>query len=294
VHRAATVQRSNASHPPGKRLGRQSQLQRAGWKFQRPAWLPGAEILVAPCSPLPTHLYTERYAVWLCRRAPAGQHECRDQSFGREPCAGRLIHPGDVYVNERPCQCTGFRILFLEPSIIVAASREIGVARTPRFQSALSKDTALVGAVTGLCAAVEQCAEAAEQQSRLAACLRCMLELMADSHSSNPRDHHAVTRARDYLQQRFHEAVTLEELAGVARLSRYHLLRSFSAQVGLPPHAYQLRLRIERAMALLRSGLPASTVAGLAGFADQSHLTRHFRRLVRVTPAEYARAAETG
>jgi transcriptional regulator GlxA family with amidase domain len=158
----------------------------------------------------------------------------------------------------------------------------------------LSEDTALVGAVTGLCAAVEERAEAAEQQSQLAACLHRMLDLMTDSHLPDPHDHHAVTRARDYLQQRCHETITLEELAGVASLSRYHLLRSFSAQVGLPPHAYQLRLRVERAMTLLRSGLPASTVAGLAGFADQSHLTRHFRRLVRVTPAEYARAAEMG
>jgi transcriptional regulator GlxA family with amidase domain len=113
-----------------------------------------------------------------------------------------------------------------------------------------------------------------------------MIEPPSPEHSV----HRPVIRARDHLKQRFQETVTLDDLVEVASLSRYHLLRSFSAHVGLPPHAYQMRLRIERAMALLRSGLPAGTVAGLAGFADQSHLTRNFRRLLRVTPAEYARA----
>ena len=118
-----------------------------------------------------------------------------------------------------------------------------------------------------------------------------MLDLMSESHSPAWIDHPPIARARDHLRRKFDGTVTLDELADVARLSRYHLLRSFSALVGLTPHAYQTRLRIERAMSLLRSGLPASTVAGLAGFADQSHLTRQFRQLLRLTPAEYARAA---
>jgi AraC-like DNA-binding protein len=121
-----------------------------------------------------------------------------------------------------------------------------------------------------------------------------MLDLLDERPLSARSVHHRVTRARDYLQHRFHETVTLNDLGNVSGLSRFHLLRSFAARVGLPPHAYQLRLRIERAMMLLRTGLSPSDVAGLVGFADQSHLTRHFRRLVQVTPAEYARATGTG
>jgi hypothetical protein len=50
---------------------------------------------------------------------------------------------------------------------------------------------------------------------------------------------------------------------------------------------------IERACALLRTGMPPSVVASVVGFADQSHLTRHFRRVMRVTPACYVRATVT-
>jgi transcriptional regulator GlxA family with amidase domain len=76
----------------------------------------------------------------------------------------------------------------------------------------------------------------------------------------------------------------------VSGLSRFHLLRVFSKEIGLPPHAYQIRLRIERARTMLRKGIPPALVAGATGFADQSHFTRHFKRVWGITPARYARA----
>jgi AraC-like DNA-binding protein len=57
--------------------------------------------------------------------------------------------------------------------------------------------------------------------------------------------------------------------------------------MGMPPHAFQTQLRITRAKEMLRRGWPISRVALEAGFADQSHLTRHFKRLLQVTPGQY-------
>jgi AraC-like DNA-binding protein len=201
------------------------------------------------------------------------------------------MQPGEVSFDVRTCACEDLRILFIDPGVMSSAARELGFAHTPRFRTTASVSESLHAAVIALCGTVEERAPAVEQQSQLATCLRRLLELMATTHPSTRSANPAVARAKDYLRQRFHETVTLDHLARVARLSRYHLLRSFAAQVGLPPHAYQMRLRIERAMALLRSGLAANAVAGITGFADQSHMTRQFRRLVRVTPADYARAA---
>jgi len=56
----------------------------------------------------------------------------------------------------------------------------------------------------------------------------------------------------------------------------------------MPPHAYQTQLRVLRAKALLRAGQPAARVAASTGFFDQSHLSRHFRWLVKLTPGRYA------
>ena len=100
----------------------------------------------------------------------------------------------------------------------------------------------------------------------------------------------AVERVRRYLDRRYNEAVSLCELAALAKLSRFHLLRAFRRHTGLPPHAYQKRLRIERACDLLRSGISPAEVAIRVGFADQSHFTRHFKQLCQITPARYARS----
>jgi AraC-like DNA-binding protein len=106
-------------------------------------------------------------------------------------------------------------------------------------------------------------------------------------HSEAP-EHPAVSRARAYLDASA-EPVSLDVLAGKVRLSKSHLVRLFRSQVGLPPHAYSLRLRISRACRLLASGVPIAEVAHAAGFADQSHLTRHFKDRVGLTPGAYVR-----
>jgi AraC-like DNA-binding protein len=92
------------------------------------------------------------------------------------------------------------------------------------------------------------------------------------------------------LRERWNEAVRLDELSEAAGLSRFELARRFRRQIGLPPHAFQLDLRIAAARRLLDAGRPPVEVAVTCGFADQPHLTRVFKRIVGVTPGEYARA----
>ena len=95
---------------------------------------------------------------------------------------------------------------------------------------------------------------------------------------------------RRHLHERWDERVTLAELAGVAGLSRFKLVRRFGEQNGVTPHAFQTNLRVDRARGLLAAGVPPAEVAAVCGFADQPHLTRVFKRAVGVTPGRYARA----
>ena len=84
----------------------------------------------------------------------------------------------------------------------------------------------------------------------------------------------------------------MEELAGVAKLSAFHLNRVFRREVGIPPHAFHMQVRIFRVRSLLRQGSSISHSAAEAGFADQSHLNRHFKRLAVVTPAQYQQSSK--
>ncbi|WP_407700199.1 helix-turn-helix domain-containing protein [Steroidobacter agaridevorans] len=71
-------------------------------------------------------------------------------------------------------------------------------------------------------------------------------------------------------------------------LSRFHFCRVFRLSVGTSPREYLLQLRLQRAKALLKdSSSSVCEIAGICGFADQSHLTRMFRRRVGATPARW-------
>jgi AraC-like DNA-binding protein len=145
-------------------------------------------------------------------------------------------------------------------------------------------------AILAFTAAVEAGASPLDQQSLLFESVRLALRHGGErSLPPEPRDDaRAAARARDYLHAHLFEPVTLEELARVSGASRFHLVRMFARAYGLPPHEYQNAVRVAKAQSVLRSGTRLVDVA--VGFADQSHFSRHFKRVWAVTPGRYAAA----
>ena len=104
----------------------------------------------------------------------------------------------------------------------------------------------------------------------------------------------AVKRVKDCLESRYAENLTLEELARIANLSPFHLIRVFRKEVGLPPHAYQTRLRLNHAKALLAQATTIGEAALSAGFFDQSHFTNHFRKVFGYPPGVHLKGLTSG
>jgi AraC family transcriptional regulator len=97
-----------------------------------------------------------------------------------------------------------------------------------------------------------------------------------------------LQRAIDYIHDHLGEHPTLAELAECVNLSPYHFARLFKQFTGRPPHQYVIQVRLEEASRLLRAGsLSVGEVAHRLGFADQSHLTRLFKRYYGLTPKAY-------
>ena len=98
----------------------------------------------------------------------------------------------------------------------------------------------------------------------------------------------AVRRIREYVDQNLDRRISVEALAALANLSVCYFVRAFKQSVGLTPHDYLIRRRVERTMELLAdTDIPLSQIALAAGFADQSHFSRRFRKHVGMSPRDY-------
>jgi AraC-like DNA-binding protein len=97
----------------------------------------------------------------------------------------------------------------------------------------------------------------------------------------------SLVRARDYIAAHAVERIGVRDAAREANLSPWHFVRAFRRLFGMPPHQFQLGIRIDVARRLLAAGVPGADVALRTGFADQSHFVRSFKRLLRTTPARY-------
>jgi AraC family transcriptional regulator len=103
-------------------------------------------------------------------------------------------------------------------------------------------------------------------------------------------DHIRLRRVLDYISANISDEITLESLAGIAGYSAFHFARKFTLAMGIPPHRYISRIRLENAMTELAAGkLPLAEIALNAQFSSQASFTRAFHRATGMTPKEYQR-----
>jgi AraC-like DNA-binding protein len=259
----------------------------------RPHDLPQLELRrgVDVVRPVPRHWHEEYQ---LCfTQAGAGELKYRGSNIHTPSASLFMVHPGEVHANR--CYDSfgvSYRMMFVDSELMRRAAEEVYGKESglPYFPTALTFDEDVIRQYLDLHSALDRPASALERQSLLLNLLTTLITRFAENRPS-PRafgsERQAVTRACEYLVEHYAENVSLESLARIANLSPYHFNRVFSEQFGMPPHAFQTQLRVMRAKDFLRQGWPIPQVACQTGFADQSHLTRHFKRLAVATPGQY-------
>jgi AraC family transcriptional regulator len=193
-------------------------------------------------------------------------------------------------------------LLGIEPRVLCAAAAECGLGAVP---------PQLRGGAAGTDAVCERLLGALAEEAKIPA--YPLQQLIVES-IGNALAYRLVTRfaegamhavgargalklrafreVADYIEQHIDERLSLGELARVAGVSRFHFARQFRLRTGESPMGFLLRARIERGKRLLREGAASiGDVAASLGFADQSHFTRTFKRLVGVPPSEYKSGA---
>jgi AraC-like DNA-binding protein len=257
-------------------------------KYQRRQSLPGVELRSVFDSSRCYRFYstgfelmvpiTWRAEVWHMRRTEV-----------LEPGCVLAAHPGDVYASVRVLEAGSWSSLTLDAEALAALTgkpwdrvRFRPFARlTPKLHAEL---------LTAMHAI--QTAPVDEARARLCEFLAGAGEEIVETDARRTTPRGLPSRAAERFacfRDETSGCVPLAELANETGLSRFQALRAFKRRFGLAPHAYQLRVRLGLAQKSLREGMPPAHVAAELGFVDQSHFTRHFKQLVGVTPAKYAR-----
>lgn len=130
----------------------------------------------------------------------------------------------------------------------------------------------------------------ARRARRSSSSRRCTARSIATCPARAGDDNARLARAADYIAAHCREGVTLDAICAAADLSPSYLIRAFNARYGMTPHAFLIDRRVQYGRTELRRGRPIADVALDAGFADQAHFQRAFRRIAAATPGQYRSA----
>jgi AraC-like DNA-binding protein len=203
-----------------------------------------------------------------------------------------MPHRG-VPTADGPWRCC-LLIMELPDVTALVSDPDLGRAVQPMFRDPVPQDPWLARRFMALHRLLTGPGSLLERQSALAAWWDDAARWSTRGPSPDGRAYRAGTaalrRALSLIADAPAADVSLADLAAASGLSQYRLMKAFRDQFGMPPHAFQVAQRVNHARRLLEAGAPAADAAAKAGFFDQSHLHRHFRRRMGLTPAAYASA----
>ena len=263
--------------------------------YRRSAALSGLEVIDAYHTPRDWRVISEGYAV-VVPQTWRGEVLYRGLSHAVEPGVAFCNHPEESLVAKpHGSQPGSFNVLVVSPGLLQEWLSE-QQARPVRAQfSAATKPMSkgLIAKFRRLFAALDPGSSDMELQSDALELSQSLAEELIAGASDAKLGEGPAIRGTARMRECLHEEgldIDLETLASKVGLSRFQALRAFKRRYGLPPHAYQLCLRISRARHMLLAGAPPADVAVQCGFVDQSHLNRHFKRHTGVTPMQYVNA----
>ena len=207
-----------------------------------------------------------------------------------------FVHPDIVHDGRPEGEGYAYRMIYPSAAQLATHAAEL-TGRAPRgtltFPEPVVHDPELSGAFVAAHQAMERRASSLETDEAMISVMARILvrhaKLVPLGLGKPLRERPGVARARDYLIANLTENVDLETLAGVAGLSRTHLIRAFKAETGLTPHAFMIDRRVRLARRMLLCGRAPVEVAAASGFADQAHMTRAFKVRIGTTPGSFAR-----
>jgi AraC-like DNA-binding protein len=263
-------------------------------RFRRRSELPGVEVLEVVDSQRQWRCVTSAFEL-MVPESWKGHVVYRGARHWLEPGMLFCPGPGDTFEISRAEAPGSFRVLMLEREALCAVLAEHQLSPESLAFHRVMRDVP-ASLHTALRRFLDELQVEASTLSLQASMQQLGLALATRLGTASRRPQvvpnaQAAERVRELIHADVEGTLDLQALSRETGLSRFQVLRVFKRAYGLPPHAYQLCVRIARAKRLLCMGHRPAYVATELRFSDQSHLNRHFKRLLGVTPSEYAQAA---
>jgi AraC-like DNA-binding protein len=236
----------------------------------------------------PRHMH-EGYSIGLVQRG-VNRFACAGTRWAARPGALCVMNPAQVHSGEADDEGWAYTNLFLEPDALNSALGRQAGASPVVFRQHIIDDACAVAHFTALAHASIPGCDAMAGQCAHTLLLARLGRLASGVASDSTASASAIARVRDLLDTVCDRSVTLAELARVADMETCHLVRSFTATVGIAPYAYHLNRRLQRAQRMIAAGSLLADTALATGFTDQAHFTRHFRRFLGITPGRVAKS----
>ena len=198
-----------------------------------------------------------------------------------------ILHPDETHDGAAGTdEGFGYRILYIAPDLVRDA---LGGRALPFVADPVHKPTPATRLVASLLTDVDEPISDLARAA-VAAMIADALRALCGRPDCRPAtiDMRAVELARDYLAAHPREQTPASTLEQVTGTDRFTLARHFRRALGTSPDRYRTMRRLALARAAIESGLPLTQAAANAGFADQSHMTRQFKRTYGLTPARWA------
>jgi len=278
-------------------------------RYWRSPLLPGADMLTAEYREheFAPHWH-EAYTVPVIE-AGAEAYAYQGGQYVAEAGTVPVINPGEIHTGSRAMEAGWrYRVFYIPVDFIEQLARDIASAPQPmpRFPAGALRDPDLAARVARAHRLLEERVDLSSGESPsggdppggdpLAAetalfdAMSTLIVRHALTHPEARRpspDPPRVALMKERLAADLTEPLSLSALAADVGLSPFHAARLFAQATRMPPHAWRNQLRLQRALAPLREGVSVAEVAAACGFTDQSHFTRHFRRMFGVPPGRW-------
>ncbi|MGS2743815.1 helix-turn-helix domain-containing protein [Halomonas sp. LS-001] len=206
-----------------------------------------------------------------------------------------MMNPDWVHAcNPVENQPWAYLMLYVDAQWLAGLRYQIGVLETPSWvdiETAVISTPALYAHYCDMAACLlDQQRSISEKHTALTGFLTTlMLALAHETRASRPQPPEGLRAAAAYLEVNAAVDVSLDTLCQLTGYSAGHLIRAFKQHYGLTPHAYLINRRVQLGQRALKQGESIADSALLAGFNDQPHFQRTFKRLVAATPNQYRR-----